>query len=136
MLLEMLLLLYVLLLQMCRLLRMLCFHLLFFRVIGVLLCQLLVFLVLLRLELLPFLILLRGQLLLLLLVFLIRLWVSSAWQIPSRGRRQLAGMGVGGRTRRLASLCTTSSGYYFSVIQCPGSRCRGDRWLTVVRGST
>lgn len=94
-LLEMLLLLYVFLLQLLRLLGVLLLHLLFLRVAGLPLCQLLVFVILLRLQLLPLLVLFRGYLLLLLLVFLVRFRVSGALQISARRRRQLTHVVVG-----------------------------------------
>ena len=65
---------------------MLLLHLLFLRVIRLLLIQIQVFLVLLLLEFVSFPLLLRDLLVLLLLVFLVQLRVARIWSAPCQGR--------------------------------------------------
>ena len=107
-----LLLLYVPLLQLCRLLLVTLLHALFCSVIGILLRQLLVLLILPLLQLLPFLILFGIHLFLLLLIFLVELRIARV----RRGRpfvpRQIAGVYYGapgisgfGTASRLAAIC-------------------------------
>jgi len=98
--------------QLLRLLLVLLLHLLRSCWAGVLLRQLLVFLVLLRLEILPFLGLLRNYVLLLLLVFLVELWVPRVGRSGTLDRWQLIRMG-----------CNV------------GARSRSNRWRAVVRGN-
>src|SRR5260370_35849783 len=91
--LQLLLLLFVSLLQLLRLLLVPLFYLLLSRFIGISLRQPLVFLLLLLLEFLPLLFLLRELLFLLLLVLLAQLRLPCTWRPGSRGSRTVARLG-------------------------------------------
>src|SRR5580658_2452036 len=122
---------------------MLLLELLRFGVVSLLFRQLLVFLVLFRLEFLPFLFLLRTQLVLLLLVFFVQLRVPSVRRsglrscgkvarVDSGGGSRMSGvfLGVGGRRIVAPALF----GCHDSVIfKCSWLGSGGDRWLAVIR---
>ncbi len=110
--LQLLLLLFVSLLQLLRLLLVPLFYLLLSRFIGISLRQPLVFLLLLLLEFLPLLFLLRELLFLLLLVLLVQLRLACTWRTGSRRRRKVARMDrgrVGSRSIVLRPVLRTRS---------------------------